>query len=90
MPKITELTELASSAVSAANDVLAIVDGSAGETKKITVQSLLSSRAAIYTGAGSPEGVTTAVVGSIYYDITTPAAPIQYIKTNGTGNTGWV
>ena len=44
----------------------------------------------IYTGTGSPEGVVTADPGSIYFDITDPAAPIQYVKGSGTGNTGWI
>jgi hypothetical protein len=44
----------------------------------------------IYVGIGSPEGVQTANPGSIYFDLTTPSAPIQYIKGSGTGNTGWI
>ena len=44
----------------------------------------------IYVGTGSPEGVQTAVAGSIYFDVTSPSAPIQYIKGSGTGNTGWI
>jgi hypothetical protein len=41
-------------------------------------------------GYGSPEGVVTARVSSIYMDITNPAEPKLYFKTSGTGNTGWV
>ena len=44
----------------------------------------------IYTGTGSPEGVQTAIPGSLYFDLTVPSAPIQYIKGSGTGNTGWI
>jgi hypothetical protein len=44
----------------------------------------------IYVGTGSPEGVQTAVAGSIYFDVTSPSAPIQYVKGSGTGNTGWI
>lgn len=40
----------------------------------------------IYSGTGSPEGVVTAVVGSIYTDI---AAATRYSKLSGSGNTGW-
>lgn len=38
------------------------------------------------TGAGSPEGVTNGRVGQHYWDTTNR---IDYIKTSGTGNTGW-
>lgn len=37
-------------------------------------------------GAGSPEGVQTAGIGSVYWDITNG---VQYNKKTGTGNTGW-
>jgi hypothetical protein len=43
-----------------------------------------------YSGTGSPEGVQTATVGSTYLDITDPNHPIEYVKTSGSGNTGWV
>jgi len=38
-------------------------------------------------GAGSPEGVVTATVGSFYSDTTGGSL---YTKNSGTGNTGWV
>lgn len=44
----------------------------------------------IYAGTGDPEGVVTADPGSIYFDITDPAAPVQWVKGSGTGNTGWI
>lgn len=40
----------------------------------------------IITGTGSPEGVETAPVGSVYVDTTNG---IIYSKISGTGNTGW-
>jgi hypothetical protein len=40
----------------------------------------------IYSGAGSPEGVQTAVVGSLYTDTTSGNF---YKKLSGSGNTGW-
>ena len=44
----------------------------------------------IYTGNGSPEGVETAPVGSVYLNATASnAANILYVKGSGTGNTGW-
>ena len=39
-----------------------------------------------YVGSGSPEGVVTAPVGSLYTDTTNG---VLYIKETGTGNTGW-
>lgn len=44
----------------------------------------------VFSGSGDPNGVITASPPAIYYDLTTPSSPIQWIKTTGTGNTGWV
>lgn len=41
-------------------------------------------------GAGSPEGVITAGVGSIYQRTNGGANTSIYVKESGTGNTGWV
>jgi len=44
----------------------------------------------IYTGNGSPEGVETAPVGSVYLNATASnAANAFYVKGSGTGNAGW-
>lgn len=42
------------------------------------------------SGAGSPEGVVTAVVGSTYQRNNGGAVTSLYVKETGTGNTGWV
>jgi hypothetical protein len=42
----------------------------------------------IVSGTGTPEGVVTASVGSIY--LRTDSATTLYVKQTGTGNTGWV
>lgn len=42
----------------------------------------------IHAGAGSPEGVVTARVGSVY--LRTDGIPSLYVKESGTGATGWV
>lgn len=42
------------------------------------------------TGAGSPEGVVTAPVGSLYTRTDGGAGTTLYVKESGTGNTGWV
>lgn len=44
----------------------------------------------IFTGVVDPEGVVTAVPGSIYFNIAIAASPVQFIKGSGTGNTGWI
>ena len=46
---------------------------------------------AVWTsGAGSPEGVVTAPIGSLYTRTDGTAAGTLYVKEAGTGNTGWV
>lgn len=40
-------------------------------------------------GSGSPESVVTAAVGSIYMRLDGGTSDTLYIKTSGTGNTGW-
>lgn len=41
------------------------------------------------TGTGSPEGVVTAPIGSLYSNASGGASTTLYVKTSGTGNTGW-
>lgn len=49
--------------------------------------------AGLYQGAGSPEGAVTANVGALYQDTNTnptpTLTPTLWVKTSGTGNTGW-
>jgi len=45
--------------------------------------------ALIYLGSGSPVGVVSAPVGSIYQRTDGGASTSLYIKESGTGNTGW-
>lgn len=42
------------------------------------------------SGTGSPEGVVTAPVGSLYTRTDGGAGTTLYVKESGTGNTGWV
>jgi hypothetical protein len=42
------------------------------------------------SGSGSPEGVVTAPVGSLYSRTDGVAGASFYVKESGTGNTGWV
>ena len=41
-----------------------------------------------FSGAGSPEGVVTAVPGATYVDTNAPGT--LWFKRTGTGSTGWV
>src|SRR5699024_4001105 len=43
-----------------------------------------------YAGTGSPEGKVSAPVGSIYTDTAATNGAIRWIKSSGTGNTGWL
>ena len=42
-----------------------------------------------FTGTGSPEGNVAAPIGSVYTDTAATNGAIRWIKTSGTGNTGW-
>lgn len=42
------------------------------------------------SGSGSPEGVLTAPVGSLYTRTDGGASTTLYVKESGTGNTGWI
>lgn len=43
----------------------------------------------LYSGSGTPEGVVSATVGSIYLREDGGVSTTLYVKTSGTGNTGW-
>lgn len=49
----------------------------------------LSTGAKILSGFGSPEGVVTAFVGSIYTNLNGSTSTTLWVKTSGNGNTGW-
>lgn len=53
-------------------------------------QFITGAGASLRGGEGSPEGVVTAVVGSLYSRIDGGAGTSLYVKQSGTGNTGWV
>lgn len=42
-----------------------------------------------FSGSGSPEGVLTAAVGSVYRRTNGGVATTLYVKESGSGNTGW-
>jgi hypothetical protein len=43
----------------------------------------------ISAGVGSPEGAVTGPVGSLYLNLSGGVTTTLYVKTSGTGNTGW-
>jgi len=79
-------------------NIKASVDGTqaiigVGGVDQMTVSNaghiILSNGSVIASGAGSPEGVVTAQVGSIYTNTSGSTSTTLYIKTSGSGNTGW-
>jgi hypothetical protein len=54
-----------------------------------TATILLATGVTVRSGAGSPEGVVSARVGSLYLRTDGGATTTLYVKTSGTGNTGW-
>ena len=50
----------------------------------------ITTNAYVTGGAGSPEGVLTGVVGTLYTRTDGGANTTLYVKESGVGNTGWV
>jgi hypothetical protein len=100
--KISELTAL-TGASSATDDEFVVIDTSAGETKRMTRAELVLAIEAegftgpltlggitINVGAGTPEAVITAAIGSTFHRTDGGTGTAFYVKETGTGNTGWV
>jgi hypothetical protein len=88
--RITDLPSI--STIDTANDKLVIVDVSdttsaaSGTTKKMTPAQLVGGINGVYPFISSgttvnPNGVVTAPTGSIYFNITNPSVPVQWVKT---------
>ena len=43
----------------------------------------------VRSGEGSPEGVVSAPVGTLYLDSSGSAGTTLYVKESGSGSTGW-
>lgn len=97
--RISDLPAISS--INTALDPIPIVDvddtyqSGSGTTKKITISQIYAAITAstpkIITGTFSdPNGYVDGVPGSIYFDLTTPSTPVEWVKTTGTGNTGWI
>lgn len=73
-----------------AGDFAAVAATAATEAVDAMDAAALSAAAfSIYTGIGSPEGRVEAPVGSVYTDSAATNGAIRWIKTSGTGDTGW-
>ena len=56
----------------------------------LAVKGLINMQGAIITtGTGSPEGVVTATIGSIYLRRNGTGSNTLYVKESGTASTGW-
>ncbi len=63
--------------------------GGGSEFNKITKTTFLNGRT-WQVGTGTPEGVETATIGSLFTRTDGGANTTLYVKESGTGNTGWV
>jgi hypothetical protein len=56
----------------------------------IVITSLTVGLANWITGFGSPNGVVTAPIGSVYTNLTGGSLSTLYVKESGSGNVGWI
>jgi hypothetical protein len=70
--------------------VAAFYDWAAGEVLGDQHRTVHNELGYIKRGTGSPEGVETADIGSIFIRSNGGASSVLYVKESGTGNTGWV
>jgi hypothetical protein len=66
------------------------VDRAGGYGYAVNFQNNGFERGGICFGSGSPQGVVTAVPGTLYTNALGGANTTLYVKESGTGNTGWV
>ena len=59
------------------------------DVNKVVYSNLPTNGIVWKTGVGSPEGVVTAPVGSLYSNTSGGTSTTLYVKTSGTSNTGW-
>ena len=61
-------------------------DSSVSDSLRLQIKDV-DGRKGIVTGTGTPEGVVTANVGSLYTNTAGGVSTTLYVKTSGTGNT---
>lgn len=91
----TVMAEAAQAKTEELRDQVIVADRQAAEdAANLSLEAAAISTAAAvsvaqYVGTGFPEGVVEAPVGAIYTDTDATAGAIRWIKTTGTGTTGW-
>jgi hypothetical protein len=80
---------------SVGSGVKKLIDAQVGSSSKFAVDNtgkitVSGTSATISAGTGTPEGVLTATVGSMFMRTDGGAGTSFYIKESGAGNTGWV
>lgn len=73
------------------DDILLLCRVTDGSVRSVEVQDVINPDGVPgrYWGSGSPEGVVTGIVGSIYQRTDGGVGTSFYVKESGTGNTGW-
>ena len=72
-----------------ANDAIEAIETELGVNPSGTFTTVAAAVGLLRSGAGSPEGVVTAGVGTIYLRTDGGVSTTLYVKTSGAGNTGW-
>jgi parallel beta helix pectate lyase-like protein len=87
---ISGLTDGIRTVLSLSDDTVVLHNHATGTTTPYTLKST-HRRSTIewYEGTGSPEGVVTAAAPAVYVRTDGAAGLTLYVKTTGTGNTGW-
>ena len=75
--------------VDPANDYIAIVDASAGVTKRIKIVDLIVGSKALSAGTLAPNGNVTATGPAIYLQTSADGITVWYKSTSGTSNSEW-
>ena len=78
----------------AASDIIFGTSTSGTQTTRVRIKDsgeiILNEGPAIHTGAGTPEAVVTAPIGSTFHRTDGGAGTSFYVKESGSGNTGWI
>ena len=72
-----------------ANDAIEAIETELGTNPSGTFTTVAAAVGLLRSGTGSPEGVVTAGVGTIYLRTDGGVSTTLYVETSGAGNTGW-
>lgn len=87
--KTSKLPLMTAGQVDPANDYIAIVDASAGVTKRIKIVDLIVGSRALSAGTLPPNGNVTATGPAIYLQTSADGITVWYKSTSGTSNSEW-